>query len=550
MDTGMLIAYVALLVLALLPIFLGAWDSIHDQLNPSHSVDEDGEKVAPQRESLSTSDAKMFPVFGSIALFSLYLIFKFFEEQYINYLLGAYFGLIGVASLATQLADRTHWIAVMLKLQEFSICLKEGKKEISSLNFTYLAFFGLIVSVVVNIFYVITKNWILSNLLAFAFATSGIRMIQLDTFRTGMILLGGLFFYDIFWVFGTEVMVTVAKNFDAPVKMLWPKDLMATKKGFTMLGLGDIVIPGIYVSLCLRYDLQRYIRNLPKKQKPSMDGFLKYPKTYFRVNFAAYILALVTTVVVMHTFQAAQPALLYLSPACTLASFLTSVALKDVSSFWDFTTEKQEEMLEDLLLPKSPKGKGGKGKKDKDIDAAEDKVAGEEKENKKRKSEGEVKVESKKRKEKKNSDATSAESKSDSKKSDSEPEVKPKPEPQEKKSQPSEPEQKPSTPPAPTSTSSKKKKKNKGTSTPESSSLSNSQSKPQTQTKPQSSSTNGLDNSSSSQASKAENLVSEAVSNDDDDMVLVVNKKKNRRLKKSESFGMTGEGAAAGTTSN
>jgi minor histocompatibility antigen H13 len=29
-----------------------------------------------------------------------------------------------------------------------------------------------------------------------------------------------LFFYDIFWVFGTEVMVTVAKNLDGPIKLL------------------------------------------------------------------------------------------------------------------------------------------------------------------------------------------------------------------------------------------------------------------------------------------------------------------------------------------
>lgn len=50
--------------------------------------------------------------------------------------------------------------------------------------------------------------------------------------------------YDIFWVFGTDVMVTVAKSFDAPVKLLWPKALFAEQLHFSMLGLGDIVIPG------------------------------------------------------------------------------------------------------------------------------------------------------------------------------------------------------------------------------------------------------------------------------------------------------------------
>ncbi|MGS7457275.1 hypothetical protein [Mycobacterium tuberculosis] len=32
----------------------------------------------------------------------------------------------------------------------------------------------------------------------------------------------GLFFYDIFWVFFTPVMVSVAKSFDAPIKVSVP----------------------------------------------------------------------------------------------------------------------------------------------------------------------------------------------------------------------------------------------------------------------------------------------------------------------------------------
>lgn len=73
-------------------------------------------------------------------------------------------------------------------------------------------------------------------------------MLSIDSFKTGMILLSGLFFYDIFWVFGTEVMVTVAKSFDAPIKVVWPKQWLGLLPDetiqFTMLGLGDIVIPG------------------------------------------------------------------------------------------------------------------------------------------------------------------------------------------------------------------------------------------------------------------------------------------------------------------
>ena len=60
--------------------------------------------------------------------------------------------------------------------------------------------------------------------------------------------------YDVFWVFGTEVMVTVAKNFDAPIKLLFPQpgfDDSGVRLRPSMLGLGDIVIPGVYtLSVC------------------------------------------------------------------------------------------------------------------------------------------------------------------------------------------------------------------------------------------------------------------------------------------------------------
>uniref|UniRef100_A0A915DP94 Uncharacterized protein n=1 Tax=Ditylenchus dipsaci TaxID=166011 RepID=A0A915DP94_9BILA len=79
-----------------------------------------------------------------------------------------------------------------------------------------------------------------------------------SSFKAGTILLSGLFLYDIFWVFATDVMTTVAKGIDAPILLMFPQDLMrsgwmdASKHG--MLGLGDIVIPGIFVALLHRFD--------------------------------------------------------------------------------------------------------------------------------------------------------------------------------------------------------------------------------------------------------------------------------------------------------
>lgn len=55
------------------------------------------------------------------------------------------------------------------------------------------------------------RPWMLSNTLAFSFATQAITLLRLESFVAGSALLGGLFLYDVFWVFGTPVV----SDFDA-----------------------------------------------------------------------------------------------------------------------------------------------------------------------------------------------------------------------------------------------------------------------------------------------------------------------------------------------
>jgi len=77
-----------------------------------------------------------------------------------------------------------------------------------------------------------------------------------------------------------------------------------------MLGLGDVVIPGLFVALALRYDFYQHRVREDKKGSPSLSQTT--PKPYFHASIIAYVSGLVATMTVMHTFQSAQPALLYL----------------------------------------------------------------------------------------------------------------------------------------------------------------------------------------------------------------------------------------------
>lgn len=75
--------------------------------------------------------------------------------------------------------------------------------------------------------------------------------------------------------------------------MIFPQDIL--EKGIyadkmALLGLGDIVIPGIFIALLLRYDF----------------SLKRNSKVYFFTSFIAYVLALFCTIFVMHVWKHAQ----------------------------------------------------------------------------------------------------------------------------------------------------------------------------------------------------------------------------------------------------
>ncbi|KAF9368841.1 hypothetical protein CPB97_004212 [Podila verticillata] len=217
-----------------------------------------------------------------------------------------------------------------MNVDKWHLNLTKKKKELYSAKFTVIHLFMMVASILLSGYYVATK---------ICFALNAIQLLALDSFKTGMILLSGLFLYDIFWVFGTEVMVSVAKNFDAPVKVIFPRLFFGLPADqayqFAMLGLGDIVIPGVFVALCLRFD-----QHLAGTKNPNLGRSTRFSKPYFTACFIAYALGLGTTIYVMHTFKAAQPALLYLSPACILSVLFTGVARGEIKDVFAYTSEE------------------------------------------------------------------------------------------------------------------------------------------------------------------------------------------------------------------
>jgi len=323
LTSELAIAYSSLLGMALVPIYIGSHWSL---------------KQKGQVETMSSKDAWMFPIIGSGVLFGLYMLFKLFSKDSINLLLTAYFLFFGLIALAATVNPVVEYILVFSKkkLFQFSVLASYWSKSKKGAAVTISdVISGAIAAALVG-WYVMGKHWLANNILGLAFSIQGIAFLSVGSYKTGCTLLSGLFFYDIFWVFGTDVMVTVAKSFDAPIKLLFPKNIFAETFQFSMLGLGDIVIPGVFIALLLRFDAKK------KTNGGGAAASRKFNKTYFHACFVGYFVGLATTMVVMHTFQAAQPALLYLVPACIGFSLVTAVINNDTTALWNYTEEVPE----------------------------------------------------------------------------------------------------------------------------------------------------------------------------------------------------------------
>lgn len=190
-------------------------------------------------------------------------------------------------------------------------------------------------------------------------------------------------------------MVTVATKIDAPIKMIFENQARSS-----LLGLGDIVLPGIFICLCLRFDLWRHYHkkitrvptklttefevastdkdatdNAPETRKlvetkdlevkaefvdpqgrwgdwfwtlplrlsggASTHGLraMAFPKTYFFASMVGYGVGMVLTVMMLLVFQHGQPALLYLVPCVTGATWLTGAARGELHDMWTYTED-------------------------------------------------------------------------------------------------------------------------------------------------------------------------------------------------------------------
>jgi minor histocompatibility antigen H13 len=299
---------------------------------------------------MGAKEAAKFPVVASGMLFGLYVVIKYVGKWVVNWLLLGYFMIGGVESireLAETYASKD--LKAWMKEQSKHKYLKGVKIADTCLEFSNLEIYCFFLSVSVCGLYVWTHHWLTNNIIGILFCIFAIQNLFLGSFKVGVGLLWALFFYDIFWVFGTDVMVTVAKNIDGPIKLLFPKNVVVEgPKDLSLLGLGDIVIPGIFVAMCLRYDFLRYWKTKKPREAEEVDKcFDEAPKPLFHACMVGYLLAILATVIVMIIFEHGQPALLYLVPGCCGSVMLTAFMQRNFLELWGYNETEEMERIEE-----------------------------------------------------------------------------------------------------------------------------------------------------------------------------------------------------------
>lgn len=213
--------------------------------------------------------------------------------------------------------------------------------------------------------------WITQNIMGISICIIFLSTIRLNSLKVASVLLLAAFFYDIFMVFitpyifsGKSVMITVATSGGPPkADPTWcekypddkdcsggdPLPMLLTvprlfdyQGGASMLGLGDIVLPGLLMSFAARLDdAKKLISYLNSSVSSAVAGSTETggtcfcSKGYFAPIVVAYAIGLLMANAAVYLMQMGQPALLYLVPMCLGTTMFIGWRKGELSDLWN-----------------------------------------------------------------------------------------------------------------------------------------------------------------------------------------------------------------------
>ncbi|KAK6260663.1 hypothetical protein SCA6_015137 [Theobroma cacao] len=273
---------------------------------------------------INTTSAILFVVIASCFLVMLYKLmsFWFVEVLVVLFCIG---GVEVRVSSYTWPANVFSGFVIMLNIYSFRWFQRFAESFIKVPFFGAVSHLTLAVcpfciafAVVWAVYRRISFAWIGQDILGIALIITVLQVVRIPNLKVGTVLLGCAFLYDIFWVFVSKwwfhesVMIVVARGDKSgedgiPMLLKIPR-MFDPWGGYSVIGFGDIILPGLLVAFSLRYDW------LAKKNLRA---------GYFVWAMTAYGVGLLVTYVALNMMDGhGQPALLYIVPF-TLGTFIT-----------------------------------------------------------------------------------------------------------------------------------------------------------------------------------------------------------------------------------
>ena len=297
------------------------------------------------KEVQQANDVEWYHICFAVALGSGVLVSIYLFRKYILIILNI---LIGFESwLCTYYATLYFVIRIgknIFNNMKHNQISKKKYEYLLGLNFYEIS--SIFISGLIIIFYFITRHWILNDLICFCLAFTTLSFIILKSFMLCFVCLFAFFAYDTFWVFYSEkiftenVMVVAATSIQIPIKIEFPILFSNNPiKNCMLLGLGDILLPGMVIKYCRRFDI------LKKKMDKKKIGFRKKKSKmgFYFFNLILYFVSVVLAMSMMFIFNHGQPVLFYISPIFILG--LMGKAYYDgcFGIFWNGVKIKKKE---------------------------------------------------------------------------------------------------------------------------------------------------------------------------------------------------------------
>ncbi|CAO3697786.1 hypothetical protein CU097_006180 [Rhizopus azygosporus] len=337
-------ASLALLALAMVPICIGSSISLQMMKTPSkkkimfaHTMDDDEVKT----QVLSSRHALFFPIAGFIALFYTYLALKAIDPEYINEGIAIMTSILSTALMSNTILlvaknnIPNQWLE---KIDDYQFSFSRRGQAMCELHVTVIHLLIFAISIALSITYAITQHWAIGDLFAVSLIINAIGFLTVDSFCTGFILLCGILIHDLLWLSGSEAIVDITESFSGtPTNIVWPRyietfvlnKLVQENQLFTTFSITDIIIPGIFVAYCLRFDRER-----AWNKGVTSDEF---DKPFYNAAVVAYAAGAGTSIIAVHLTKKAQSALFYITPALLLSVLLTAIKERNLREVTDVT---------------------------------------------------------------------------------------------------------------------------------------------------------------------------------------------------------------------